>query len=78
MEKLIHPTIEGLNKMFDLQKEAMDKYFKENEAIEFAEWILCNYNTSEDGMSLCWHNADTRLKKNKYNTKELYEIFKNK
>lgn len=50
----------------------------EIEAVEFAEWILCNYNTSEDGMSLCWHNADTRIKKNKYSTKEIYEIFKNR
>lgn len=42
-------------------------------AYDFAHWLLCNYNTSEEGMSLCWCNADTH---SKHDTLELLHQFK--
>jgi len=45
-------------------------------AIGFAEWLLSNYNTSEEGMSLCWVNADVDIR-TKHDTDELFTIYIN-
>ncbi len=38
----------------------------------FAVWLLSNYNTSEEGMSLCWIDAENNTK---HGTNELFDIY---
>jgi hypothetical protein len=40
----------------------------------FSLWLLCNYNTSEEGMGLCWIDAETGTK---HGNNEVFEIYLN-
>lgn len=53
-------------------KEQNNKQLPKEFAIGFAKWILCFYNTSEEGMSLCWSDAES---KTKHDTNELFDIY---
>ena len=80
-DKNTKPLLDEIE-MLKFQLKAVDSDYatksdETNEAVEFAYWLLCNYNTSEEGMSLCWINADTRIA-TKHDTRQLYEIFKSK
>jgi len=40
----------------------------------FSLWLLCNYNTSEEGCGLCWIDAETGTK---HGNNEVFEIYLN-
>lgn len=48
------------------------KTVSKNSSISFAQWLLCFYKTSEEGMELCWMDVEF---KTKHDTRDLFYLY---